>query len=241
MMRRHFDTSKQLCRYVAERSPDVLLSFSGGKESVASWCVLRKYFKRVVPFYLYQVPGVEFVERGLRYYEEFFGARILRLPHPTLYRMLNNLVFQPPENCLGIEEAGLRRRTHGDMERIARRLGGLSGDAFCAVGVRCTDSLMRRTALLKWGSLNPTSHKFWPVFDFRNDDLCELFRAEGIRLMDDYRLFGRSFDGLQYEFLGPLKEAYPRDYARILEWFPLAELEVVRQELRRKHASENEE
>ena len=33
-------------------------------------------------------------------------------------------------------------------------------------------------------------------------------------------------------FLKPLKETYPRDYARIVEFFPLVEMELLRYEAR---------
>ena len=38
----------------------------------------------------------------------------------------------------------------------------------------------------------------------------------------DYEMFGRSFDGIDYRFISPIKERFPDDYARILEWFPMA-------------------
>jgi hypothetical protein len=43
-------------------------------------------------------------------------------------------------------------------------------------------------------------------------------------------MFGRSFDGLDLRFLVPLKKHRPKDYAKVLEWFPLADLEVFRWE-----------
>jgi hypothetical protein len=32
----------------------------------------------------------------------------------------------------------------------------------------------------------------------------------------------------------PLKERYPRDYQRVLEWFPLAEAEILRYEINQR-------
>lgn len=36
---------------------------------------------------MYLVPDLSFVEASLSYYEAYFGCHILRLPHPSLYRM----------------------------------------------------------------------------------------------------------------------------------------------------------
>jgi len=46
------------------------------------------------------------------------------------------------------------------------------------------------------------------------------------------------FDGIDYRFMKPIKDHFPRDYQRIIEWFPLAELEIKRREFaaRRKTA-----
>lgn len=44
----------------------------------------------------------------------------------------------------------------------------------------------------------------------------------------DYQWFQRSFDGLDVRFLAKIRKHAPGDYARILEWFPLAELELHR-------------
>jgi len=73
-----FKNSDALNRYMRERSDTVILSFSNGKDSIAAWLVLRKYFPKIIPFYLYLIPDLEFVESGLTYYEDFFQTKILR-------------------------------------------------------------------------------------------------------------------------------------------------------------------
>jgi hypothetical protein len=50
------------------------------------------------------------------------------------------------------------------------------------------------------------------------------------KLPIDYHLFGRSFDGMDYRFLKPIKDNFPKDFEKILEWFPLADLEIFRAE-----------
>ena len=50
----------------------------------------------------------------------------------------------------------------------------------------------------------------------------------GVDLPVDYEWFGRSFDGIDYRFTKPLSEHAPDDFKRLLEWFPLAELEIFR-------------
>ena len=77
----------------------VLLAFSCGKDSIAAWLAMRDMGIEVVPAYLYYVPGLRFVDEELDYFEQKFQTRIKRYPHPSLYRWLNNAVFQLPNVC----------------------------------------------------------------------------------------------------------------------------------------------
>jgi len=50
----------------------------------------------------------------------------------------------------------------------------------------------------------------------------------GIPLPVDYEWFGRSFDGLDFRFLEPMSRFAPADYERVLDWFPLADVQMFR-------------
>lgn len=221
----------EVCRLVAERhNGETLLSFSCGKDSLAAWLQLRRHFKKIVPFYLYYVPGLKFVEDYLAYCEDFFGCRIMRLPHPALYRWLRHFVFQPPERLRFIERAELPEFDYNELHILAREDAGLAPDCPVAQGVRMTDSLNRRATIRRQGVMDRPGGVFYPVWDWNKARVLQEIKDAGLRLSIDYELFGRSFDGLDYRFIGPLKERLPEDYRQILEWFPLVELEVLRHE-----------
>lgn len=216
------------------RTNEVLLSFSMGKDSIAAWLAIRDHFERIEPYFLYLVPGLEFVEESLAYWEGKLGTRIHRLPHPSLYRWLNNFVFQPPERCRIIEEARLPEFDYDDLNRLLREDLGMGPLAYCASGVRAADSPMRRTHFVRRGPVIESRKYFYPVWDWTKDRLISAISSAGLKLGREYRWFGRSFDGLDLRFLLPLKKHAPRDYARVLEWFPLADLEVFRYEHRQQ-------
>lgn len=234
-MQRKFDNSESLCRYVAERNPDVILAFSLGKDAIAAWLQLRRFFKRVHPYFCWLVPDLSFERDSLKYFEDFFQTQIVTVPHPSVYRMLRNLVFQAPENCRFCEAASLDEPTFDDISESIRIENNLPPLTFTASGVRSADSIMRRTSTKVHGSLNPTRKTFMPIFDWTADDLCREFRAAKIKLPVDYEMFGRSFDGIDVRFLEPIKNRFPEDYQKILEAFPLAELEIFRMQQRRHY------
>lgn len=229
----HFPGSVELIDYVKKISNDtVLLSFSGGKESLSSWLWLRENGVRVVPVYLWRIPAMSFVERALRYYEDQFQTHIIRLPHPALYRWLNNHVFRPPEQCAIAEEAELYEFDYDEVFALAIAAARLPMDVYTAIGVRMTDNVNRWASIKKHGAINQERKTFYPIYDFSKERLLETIRASGIKLPADYKWFGRSFDGLDWRFLHVLRDKAPRDYKRIIELFPLAELEMFRIECR---------
>lgn len=231
-----FETSEALNQYVSDMTGGVaILGFSTGKDSICAWLEMKKYFPRIVPVYMYLIPGLSFVDDSLAYYEDYFKTEIIRLPHPSLYRMLNALTFQAPENCRVIEEMDLPDFEYDEVYQIVREDWKLPGIAHTASGVRARDSLNRWAAVKKYGPLNEKRKSFMPIFDFNKAMLMETLTGSGVRLPVDYEMFGRSFDGIDARFLGPIKERFPADYAKILEFFPLAELELKRLEYRQAY------
>src|SRR5260370_26098405 len=88
------------------RGETVILAFSRGKDSIAAWLALREAGVEVLPYHMYLIPELRFVDESLAYFADFFGCGpILNLPHPSLYRWLANLVYQPPDRCAVIDQA----------------------------------------------------------------------------------------------------------------------------------------
>jgi hypothetical protein len=233
--------SAEICRRLSERSGGAcLLSFSRGKDAIGTWLQLRRHFERIIPYFMYLVPGLEFEERSLADLEQFFGTRIHRLPNPNLYRMLINGVFQTPGRRAIIRRLRLTGFDRDKLPWCLKIEHKLPLSTFTATGVRRCDNLNRRTSINKFGPVNLKRRQFFPIYDWTDDMLAAELRAAGVKLPIDYRVWGSSFDGLHWRFLEPLKKHFPRDYARVLEFFPLAESGLRRMEYREQwHANQN--
>lgn len=219
----------EVVAWVRERTDTIMLGMSTGKDSLATYARCRDVFGTVVLYHCYAVPGLAFVERTLRYYEAEFGTHIWRLPHPALMRWLSSGLFQPPERSAILEAASIPLVPYEDMYVILAEQAGIEGtEWWVATGVRAADSPMRRIALSQHGGINVTSRVFHPIWDWRKDRTAQAIDSLGVALPVDYHLFGRSFDGVDHRFLAPLREHFPDDYARLIEWFPLADLEFYR-------------
>lgn len=207
-----------------------LLAFSCGKDAVATWLAIREHFDEVVPYYLYLVPDLEFVQESIDYYERFFGTKITQLPHPSVHRMLNNFVFQPPQNCKVIEEAGLPNFDYLDIQSVMCERFDLPKNTLVADGVRAADSPMRRVAINTHGSISYKQLKYHAIWDWKKADLIDCFKKHNVKLAVDYKIFGRSFDGIDLRFLYLIRKHFPKDYQKILDLYPLADLEIFRWE-----------
>lgn len=176
------------------------------------------------------MPNLEFVDESLADYEKFFGVTIPQLPHPSLFRWLNNLTFVPPERRLIIEAAQLPEPDYVDISTaLCEFYYDLDpASTFTADRIRAADSPNRRTAMKGHGPVRPQVRKVSPVWDWRIRHVRAALAEHQCPLPVDYELFNRTFDGLDLRFLAPIKERFPADYARILDWFPLADLEIFR-------------
>jgi hypothetical protein len=208
-----------------------LLAFSRGKDAIVSWLAMRDHFEDIVPVHFILVPGLSFVDESLDYYERFFGRSILRLPHPSFYNQLRTFLFQPPSRIGLLTAYDLPpeydyQAAHDQVREHEK----LKSNVPCANGIRAADSPMRRVSIMTHGPVSYNTRQWSPIWDFKKDDILRELDRAACKLPVDYRYFGRTFDGLDYRFLKPLKEQFPDDYRKVLDWFPLAELSIWRVE-----------
>jgi hypothetical protein len=207
----------------------VLLAFSRGKDAIGAWLALLDDGFDVIPVHFETVPGLSFVQESLAYYERFFGARIHSVPHPSFWSAIDNGLYQTPRRAGQLAELSLHRKiTYSDVYADVARAANCS--EWHGTGVRISDSLTRRMALKTHGSITSSAKKAHIIWDWSSDTLRQRILSAGVKLPVDYEMFGRSFDGIGVEYLSAIKQRFPDDYRRVLEFFPLAEAEIFRDE-----------
>ena len=227
-------TRAEILAQIRQDGETVLLAFSRGKDSLSAYLTLRDAGFCVVPFHMALVPGLSFVEESLAYYEHFFETPIIRVMHPNFFRWLRTLAFQPPLRCAVLSQEALQARllprisSFTQINQAVMRQVGLPTTTWTAMGTRAADSVERRSVIQRAGPIQHVQRTFWPVWDMLKADLLACLSTAGVKLPLDYRLWGRSFDGIDWHFLQALRDQLPADYARVLFWFPLAYLEFPR-------------
>lgn len=217
----------------------VFHAFSCGKDSLLAWLIMKEAGFEVIPFYMWRVPELPSTEKKLAYYERAFNTHIYRLPHPDFWYMLDKFSYQPPHRWGAIQRSDLFDFGPDDITELLRQYLKLP-EIFCATGVRAVDNITRGMAIRKHGPINWARRVFMPVWDYNKAKLIAKIQESGMTLSPDYRLFGRSFDGLDYRFVKVIRDAQPEDYAVIKRWFPLIWREIVRyDELTKDYPGEN--
>lgn len=249
----------------------VILSFSGGKDSIAAWCVMKEIGVEVRAYCMRMIPGLSWFEDYLDYCEDVFGSKILRTQHPQMYHWVRTYQSQPPHRKNAIDFLQLPRFSFEDIERGVRRTLAFEYDeidqaeatanvtlrkpkkgekkkelrqlsksvnwkgAWVAVGTRIVDSPMRRYRFKTLGWKRQKIRKVFPIYNFKKQDVVDVIKRHGVKLSPCYKMFGRSFDGVDFRYLDGIREYYPQDYQRILEWLPMQDVEFARVEFARRH------
>lgn len=232
--RKHFDNRDELCQYIRDISgPDVFCWFSGGKDSIACYLQLQKFFDRIHLCYGFGTwPIFDFIEDKLKEFEDRWQTKIWRVPYFFIFRGIVNDIYQPPSRRRVGERCFTNRDLWSDESLSIQEVKDWLDlpDAFHGIGFRSNDSFVRRSTISKNGSVYYDDRRFFPVFDMGKKELLDLIEEAGIKLPVDYRMFNRSWDGFDYLYITEIKEHFPKDYETILRNYPLAKAEIKRVE-----------
>lgn len=222
--------SQDLWKFVKSEVDDLILYFSCGKDSIAMWLYLRDKGFNIYPVYLYTVPGLRSDAENLAYYERFFGQHIMRFPHPLFYQMLDDLVYQPPERVAQILAWDLPDFGFEEIDDVISS-GYSIKKYFSAMGMRSKDNLDRRMMMYQNGVLGRKNRRYYyAIWDWDINQVSEIIIKNKCRIPRAYQYAGRTIAAIDYFYMKPFREAYPDDYEKILEWFPLLEAEFFRYE-----------
>lgn len=225
-----------LLDFVRELGGDtVFLQFSTGKDSICSWMRLREYGKfKIIPYFMYWFPGLSWQEEALDYYENWFGQRIMRLPHPLFHQHLNEFLYQPPHRVGEIFSWDLLKWDFSDLENALAAQFGLDDPLpYAAMGFRGADNIDRRNLIIQKGAVGSGRRRyFFPVWEYNVEDVSRVIKQSGIKLPADYKKWGRTIGAWDYQYIKPISEHFPEDFDRVIRfWMPLIDAEIIRHDI----------
>ena len=196
----------------------VIVGFSGGKDSIVTLDLCFRYFKRVQAFFMYLVPGLEFQEKMLRWYENKYKTEIIRIPHFEVSEFLKYGSFTLYDQ--NVDVVGIT-----DTYEYIRQKTGIH---WIAAGERCADSIVRNAMIKQSGSIDYKRGRFYPIAYWKKNDVLQYIKLRRLYLSPEQKKLGFSFRSLSGNELAVIKEHYPDDYKKILRVYPFAGAAVER-------------
>ncbi len=210
-------------REAAKSHPRVLVSFSGGKDSsVCLDLALRSGFTEVVPFFMYLVPGLSFIDQRLEEAERRFGVKVIHVPHWANYAYIKEELFcTRPYHLDDLPEVKL--------PELYSMLHLQTGINLIINGGKKSDGLWRKRFI--W-SVRNKANIMHPIDDWNKWDVYAYLKARNIPVPQESIDMGAKGAGvdLHPDSLLWIYDNHPDDFRKIERVYPYVRAAVYRRE-----------
>lgn len=204
-------------KYLLGNSREVILFYSGGKDSLVLLDILSKNFTKVHCVFMYFVKDLEHMRPYMNWVKRYENASLIELPHwmTSYYLKHGHMGHLRPE---GDDIKSLRQ---ADIEKEARRLTGCQWIVF---GHKMADNMTRRIMLkgYTFDAINESLQKVYPLSHW-SKGLCQSY-IDGHKLIKPTAYGTKNSQGMDLteDVLLFLRENYPNDLQKVLDVFPLS-------------------
>lgn len=218
------DTFAEL-KQLAAKHEEVLVAYSGGKDSLAVMDLCAKTFKRVRAFHWFTVAGLDLCESAMRYSREKWGIDPIMIPHWDVVQARKIGLWCNQSTVIDkVPEYSLR-------DAYAHAID-VSGCKLVIAGMKKADGLKRRQF---FANIRDSEDHFWtrlvnPIADWRKADVVGYLKANGIPLPPAVKRSVTSGIGLDHDSLCWLHDTHPEDFRKLCKVFPYAEAVIKRRE-----------
>lgn len=221
-------------RRAAKLSGGSVIVGLSGKDAITTLDICKQEFERVEAFFMYLVPGLECVERPVKAIAAQLSVKLHLVPHWELSKFVKYAVFRDP-----VPNANkLRCLKLVDVEKHLRAVSGINWFGY---GERASDSYARQLYTRRYkgediDGVHEAWRRVWPIYDWSTRDVLSYLRGRRLPLpprvgADTGSVNGTTGINLFPDSLLWLKRNYPDDYAKVLAFFPHAEVQVRRLEM----------
>ena len=217
-----FTETLNLLKDKARQHPSVLISFSGGKDSLAVLDLCRKSFRHVAAFYMYLVPGLRHIEERIAWARERYNIEILSYPHWVMFKCLRNGIYCPNHHQFDDTDFKLT-----DIYEAATQETGIK---LIAHGGKDSDGLWRRRLFANTKDSERWKNIFYPIKGWSKYDVLAYLQAQKIPIPQESVEQRAAGMDLATGTLLWLHDTYPDDFDRIEKVFPYVRAVVKRRE-----------
>ncbi len=178
-----------------------------------------KTFERVVPFYLYLVPGLRFDRERLEFCEQRFGVKVMQFPHPTGIDAFKSETYVDPwPEFDALPDL--------DLVTADRWVMGETKTSLVLTGEKKADGLWRRRTIAKTKTSRPW--RIRPIKDWLRWEVLSYLK--GRQLPIPHQAGDSSGISLGVREILWLHDHQRDDYEIIRSYFPYVETIVLKRE-----------
>jgi len=212
---------------LASRQPEILVSYSGGKDSLAVMEMCVKIFgaSRVKAFFWYTVPDLEVCNKQMRFCRERWGVDPVQIPHWDMVKCMANGLWC--DATPGLD----------DMPELDLKLGyayalSVTGSQIVATGMKEADGMPRRHF---FANIRDSGNPFWhrlvhPIREWSKKDVIDYLKANSIPVPEAEKGAVTTGVGLVHDALCWLHDKHPEDFQKLLRWYPYAMAAIKRRD-----------
>jgi phosphoadenosine phosphosulfate reductase len=211
------ETAKILDDAAEKGGGSVLVSYSGGKDSLVVLDLCSRAFKRIECFLMYLVPGLEVTETMVAFAQKRWGVTVHQVPHWLAGTLLKEGYF-----CFN----SYRDDDLPDwkLRDVYDYVMADTGIGVIATGAKKSDGAGRRRYLAN----TQYTDIIYPIKSWNKFDVLGYLKAQKIPIPAST---GQSTSGIDLSppSLKWLHRTYPNDFRRLCEVFPFAEAVIWRE------------
>jgi len=202
-------------KHLREQTPEVVLFYSGGKDSLVLLDLLAPHFK-VHCFFMYFVKNLRHLNFFLEWVKRYPNATLHQLPHWMVSYYIKHNYFSIPTPGRSIKAL-----KQADIEGKAREISGCDWIVF---GHKKADSMNRRIMLstYKFDCINDKGKKIYPLALWTKRQVKSYIQINNIIKPIEYGAKNSNGLDLNIDVFLYLREFFPDDLEKIFNIFPLS-------------------
>lgn len=212
---------------LARRERDILVSYSGGKDSLAVMEMCVKVFgaSRVKAFFWFTVPDLEVCNKQMQFCRDRWGVEPIQVPHwDMVMQMKNGLWCDPTPKIDKLPDMDLKTGYAYAMD--------VCECGVVATGMKDADGLPRRHF---FANIRDGGNPFWnrlvhPLREWKKKDVIDYLKANNIPVPESESGAVTTGVGLVHDALCWLHDKHPNDFKKLLKWYPYAEAAIKRRD-----------
>lgn len=200
---------------VREQSDSAIVFCSLGKDSIVTLDLVYPRFKRIVCVFMYFVPGLEHVERWIRWAKiRYPKMEFVQVPHWNLSYILRSGLY-----CIPNPKVKLIRLA--DVTKAVRMKTGIQ---YVFLGMKKADGMNRLLMLKRFESEDYVNNGMaYPLAEWTQKNVLAYMKANNLPEPIRYSLKASSGIGFNIDCITWLEKNFPQDLAKIYKVFPQSE------------------